>query len=103
MIRTEMRRAFRSKAFMVACVIVLLFLVINTRDEFEFLLGRGFLSEGIWQEKFLLVAGYDGGYIPFFCSMVVVIPYVLSYRKERDKGYRQLMVLKASGSAYRRA
>lgn len=72
MIRTEMSRAFRSKAFMTACIIMLLFLVINTHDEFLFLLGRGFLAEGIWQEKFLSVAGYDGGYVPFFCPMVVV-------------------------------
>lgn len=103
MIRTEMRRAFHSKAFLAACVIMLLFLIISTNEEFEFLLGRGFPLEGIWQEKFLLVAGYDGGYVPFFCPMVVVIPYVLSYRKERDNGYRQLMVLKASGNAYRLA
>lgn len=75
-----------------------------TSFEFRFLLNRGYLSEGTWQEKFLEAAGYGGGdMVVFFCPLVVVIPYVLSYRKERDSGYRQLMVLKVSASAYRRA
>ena len=103
MIRTEIRRVFLSKAFYVACGLMLAFAYYGTSDEFRFLLGRGFLKDGIWQEKFLLAAGYDGGLVPFLCPLTVALPYVLSYRKERDSGYRQLMVLKTSPGAYRRA
>lgn len=104
MLRTEMRRAFCSKTFWVTFILMLVLLERATSFEFRFLLNRGYLSEGTWQEKFLEAAGYGGGdLVVFFCPLVVVIPYMLSYRKERDSGYRQLMVLRASGSAYRRA
>lgn len=98
-----MRRAFCSKAFLAACIVMLVLLCWDSWVEFEHLSGRGKLMEGTWQEKFLEAAGYGEGHAAFFSSFAVVIPYVLSYRKERDSGYRQLMTLKASGSAYRRA
>lgn len=103
MIRTEMRRAFCSKAFLAACIVMLVLLCRDSWFEFEYLSGRGELAEGTWQEKFLEAAGYGEGHAVFFSFFAVVIPYVLSYRKERDSGYRQLMTLKSSGSVYRRA
>ena len=103
MIRTEMRRAFRSRAFLAACILTMVFLMEGSRFEFEYLLGRGELVEGTWQEKLLEAAGYGGDQVVFFCPLLVVIPYVLSYRRERDSGFRQLMALKASESAYQRA
>ena len=100
MIRTEIRRVFRTKAFYVACAFMLVLAYYDTRFEFVYLLNIGSLCEGIWQEKFLDAAG---DIIPFLCPLIVALPYVLSYRKERDSGYRQLMVLKTSPGAYRRA
>lgn len=103
MIRTEIRRALCSKTFLAACIVMLVLLCRDSWFEFQYLSGRGKLMEGTWQEKFLEAAGYGEGHAAFFSSFAVVIPYVLPYRKERDSGYRQLMTLKASGSAYRRA
>ena len=102
MIRTEMRRVFRSKVFWAACAFMVVLLAIGSDDDIRHFL-YGSPREGIWQEKFLLTAGYDDGLVPFYCPIVAVLPYVLSYRKERDSGYRQLMVLKTSPNAYRRA
>lgn len=102
MIRTEIRRVFRSKAFYAACAFMLAFMYYGISWEFRFLSGWGFICEGVWQEKFLDAAGYDG-LVAFLCSLTVTLPYMLSYRKERDSGYRQLMVLKTSPGAYRRA
>lgn len=103
MIRAEMRRVLHSRAFRTACVLMFVLLFQGSRFEFEYLLGWGHLHEGTWQEKFLEAAGFSGDFLVFVCPLVVVIPYVLSYRKERDSGFRQLMVLKASGNAYRSA
>lgn len=37
--------------------------------------------------------------LPVFYPIVVMIPYVLSYRRDRDSGYRQLILLKTSRKA----
>lgn len=41
--------------------------------------------------------------LPVFYPIVAMIPYVLSYRRDRDSGYRQLILLKTSRKAYLRA
>lgn len=38
--------------------------------------------------------------LPVFYYIVVMIPYVLSYRRDRDSGYRQLILLKTTRKAY---
>lgn len=38
--------------------------------------------------------------LPLFYPILVMIPYVLSYRRDRDSGYRQLILLKTSRKAY---
>ena len=103
MIRTELKRVFKTWIFWGACVIVLFCFVYASDFEFQYLAGWGHLSEGIWQEKFVELTGLgDGELAGLLCPILVMLPYALSYRKERDSGYRQLMVLKSSPGAYRR-
>jgi len=42
-------------------------------------------------------------YLPVLYPIVVMIPFGLSYRRDRDSGYRQLILLKSSRGAYLRA
>ena len=104
MIRTELKRVFQSWILWAACVIVLFCFVYAADSEFQHLANIGYLAEGIWQEKFVELTGLgDGELAGLLCPILVMLPYALSYRKERDSGYRQLMVLKSSPGAYRRA
>ena len=104
MIRTELRRVFKTWIFWGACVIVLFCFVYAADFEFQYLANFGNPNEGIWQEKFVELTGSGAGELAgLLCPILVMLPYALSYRKERDSGYRQLMVLKSSPGAYRRA
>lgn len=102
-VRAELKRVFSSKMFWGISLLMLFSYLISAEDEFRYLFGIGCFSDGTWQEKQLQMAGYDGGIIAFFLPMAAVMPHVLSYRKERDSGYRTLMTLRASGKAYRGA
>lgn len=59
--RTELKRVFRTWVFWVACVIVLMCFAYAADFEFRFLAGRGYLSDGIWQEKFVELTGLGNG------------------------------------------
>lgn len=104
MIRAELKRVFKTWSLWGASVVVLLCFLYAADSEFTYWANMGHLFEGIWQEKFVELTGTgDGELAGLLCPILVMLPYALSYRKERDSGYRQLMVLKASPGAYRRA
>ncbi len=99
----QLKQVFCSKMFWAASLLLFFTYLYSAEIEFRFLAGTGSFSAGAWQEKQLKAAGYYEGIISFFLPIGAVLPYALSYRRERDSGYRVLMVLKASGSAYRRS
>lgn len=104
MVKTELGRAFFSKSFLLTCGITLVMLVIGGWDYVIYALypSKGILST--WWEIYIvsLVFGMTS-LLAVFYPIVVMIPYVLSYRRERDSGYRQLILLKTSRKAYLRA
>ncbi len=101
MVKTELKRAFISKSFLLACGIAFAMLAIGGLEYINYALHP---SKGIvrvwWQiyieSLFFGMTSLLGG----FYTIIVMIPYVLSYRRERDSGYRQLILLKSSRRAY---
>lgn len=103
MIKVELRRAILSKSFAFTCILNLLMLAIGGCDYILDLM-KGRISTGTYLEKFLVAYGYGmTSLLAVFFPIVAMIPYVLSYRKERDSGYLKLMVLKESRKEYNRA
>lgn len=101
MIKTELNRALFSKSFAAASLLTFAMLLTGGCDfVLEYL--SGYISPGTYLEKFLISFGYGmTSLIAVLFPIVVMIPYTLSYRKERDSGYQQLMVLKSSAKTYR--
>lgn len=101
MLKMELRRAVLSKIFLLAILVNLGMLAIGGCDYLiEFL--QGFCSQGTYLEKFLMSYGYGlTSLLAIFFPIAAVLPYSLSYRRERDSGYRQLLILKSSVKSYR--
>ena len=103
MIRTELKRAFCSKAFWMSCGITLVMLAFGSSD---CLASRGddIIIPKTWWIIYLndVLLGMKTA-LPIFYPIVVMIPYVLSYRGDRDSGYRELILIKTSRKAYLRA
>lgn len=104
MIKAEMKRAFCSKPFWVACVITLAMLAFGSSDCLYISPATEFTRPHAWWSIYLY-AVFLGmkTMLPVFYPIVVMIPYVLSYRRDRDSGYQQLMLLKTKRPAYLRA
>ena len=103
MVKTELKRAIFTKSFLSACGTAFFMLMIGGYQYVEDFLS-GYTTSGVWADKYIfsLSIGRTSilcGFVP----IVVIIPYVLSYRKERDSGFRQLMILKGTRRAYVRA
>lgn len=102
MIKTEIKRAFCSKTFWVTCVITLLMLAFGSSDCFNFAVD--FTRPHTWWTIYLnaIFLGMKT-MLPVFYPIVVMIPYVLSYRRDLDSGYQKLIILKSTRAAYLRA
>lgn len=100
MLKVELRRAFFSKSFFLTCFLGILMLLIGGYD-FVLEYVTSYNSPGTYLEKFLVSFGYGmTSLLAVLFPIVVMIPYVLSYRRERDSGYQNLMILKASRKKY---
>lgn len=102
MLKTEFRRAFYSKSFLLAWGIALVMLAIGGVDYIFVTVSLDSLDP--WLDKYLisLVFGMTC-VLGLFYPIVAMIPYGLCYRRERDSGYRQLILLKTTKKAYLRA
>ena len=103
MLRTELKRAFCSKPFWVTCVITLAMLAYGSSDYMLPSYATVELPEPWWIYYFHCFFLGMRTALTVFYPIVVMIPYVLSYRRDRDSGYRQLILLKTSRKAYLRA
>lgn len=102
MVKTELRRAFCSRAFLLACGIAFAMLVIGGGDYITYKVYD--LLRTSWLQIYLDSLAFGmSSLLGVFYPIVVMIPYVLSYRRERDSGYRQLILLKTSKKVYLRA
>ena len=102
MLRTELKRAFCSKPFWVTCIITLAMLAFSSSDYLPLSYATVEIPRPWWIYYFhCFFLGNTA--LPVFYPIVVMIPYVLSYRRDRDSGYRQLILLKTSRNAYLRA
>lgn len=100
MIKMELKRAIFSKAFLAACSIAFIMLMIGAVEDIFDYLGR-YISPGTWLEKYLGSLAYGTtSLLALFFSIVAIIPYVLVYRRERDSGFLQLMILKSTRNTY---
>lgn len=100
MIRQELKRAFCSRTFWVTCGITLAMLAIGSSDYLPPSYANIKLPEPWWIYYFHCFFLGMKTLLPVFYPIVVMIPYVLSYRRDRDSGYRQLILLKTSRKAY---
>ena len=96
MVRTEMRRALHSRAF-AATTAFGFFMMAAGR--FNQTAGRIFSESEPYLTKFINSFWCTPGVILW--PVTVMLPFVLSYRRERDGGFERLMVLKASRGLYR--
>ncbi|MCM1187192.1 MAG: hypothetical protein NC251_11425 [Lachnoclostridium sp.] len=100
MVRTEMKRAFGSKAFRATCIVTLIMLAFASSDYLPPPHSNIKLPEPWWIFYFHCFFLGMKTALPVFYPIVVMIPYVLSYRQDRDSGYRKLILLKTSRKAY---
>lgn len=100
MVKTELKRAFCSKPFWVTCGITLMMLAFGSSDYLSPSYATVELPEPWWIYYFHCFFLGMKTALPVFYPIVVMIPYVLSYRRDRDSGYRQLILLKTSRKAY---
>lgn len=100
MIRTEMKRAFCSKAFWATCGIVLAMLAFGSSDCLYISSDRSKIPVAWWIIYLNAILLGMQTAIPVFYPIVAMIPYVLSYRRDRDSGYRYFMLLKSTRKAY---
>ncbi len=101
MVKTELQRAFFSKAFWITCGIAFVMLAIGGADYINYAVhpSKGIVST--WWEVYICSLAFGmTSLLSVFYPIIVMIPYVLSYRRERDSGYRQLILLKTSKRAY---
>lgn len=100
MVRTELKRAFCSKSFWVTCAITLAMLAIGSSDYLLPSYANVEVSQPWWIYYFHCFFLGMKTLLPVLCPIVVMIPFCLSYRRDRDSGYRQLILLKTSRKAY---
>lgn len=100
MVKTELKRAISTKSFLAACGIAFIMLMMGGYQYVEDFLS-GYTASSIWVDKY--THSLDFSILSGFVPIVAVIPFVLSYRKEHDSGFRQLMILKGTRRAYVRA
>lgn len=100
MLRTELKRAFCSKPFWVTCAITLAMLAIGSSDYLPPPYADIKLPSPWWIFYFHCFFLGMKTLLPLFYPIVVMIPFCLSYRRDRDSGYRQLILLKTSRKAY---
>lgn len=101
MVRTELKRAFCSKTFWAACAITLAMLAFGSSDCLYTSSAAEFTRPHTWWSIYLnaVFLGMKT-MLPVFYPIVVMIPYVLSYRRDRDSGYQQLILFKTTRRAY---
>lgn len=100
MIKTELKRAFCSIPFWVTSAITLVLLAIGSSDYLPLPYATIKLPREWWIYYFHCFFLGMKTLLPVFYPIVVMIPYVLSYRRDRDSGYRQLILLKSSRRSY---
>lgn len=100
MVKQELKRAFCSKPFWVTCAITLAMLAFGSSDYLLPSYATIELPEPWWIYYFHCFFLGMKTALPVFYPIVVMIPYVLSYRRDRDSGYMQLILLKTSRKAY---
>lgn len=100
MIRQELKRAFGSNPFWVTCGITLAMLAFGSSDYLPLSYATVKIPKPWWIYYFHCFFLGMKTMLPVFYPIVVMIPYVLSYRRDRDSGYRQLILLKTSRKAY---
>ena len=98
MVKMEMKRALRSRAFAATTVFGFLMLMVGRFDQTG---GRIFSSGESYLNKFLNSFAFTP--LLVLWPVTVMFPFVLSYRKERDSGFGRLMALKTSRGQYRMA
>lgn len=101
MLKTELKRAFTSKPFGATMAITFVMLVTGSSEYFLPMPGQTIFIPHAWWTIYI-AAFYcsQRAIISLFYPIIAVIPYVISYRKERDSGYRQLLVIKSNGGKY---
>ena len=100
MIRTELKRAFCSKPFWMTCVITLAMLAFGSSDYLSPSYATIKLPRPWWIYYFHAFFLGMKTMLPVFFPIVAMIPYVLSYRRDRDSGYRLFILLKTSRKSY---
>ena len=103
MVRAELKRAFCSKSFWIACIITLAMLAFGSSDYLPPSYADIELPNPWWIYYFHCFFLGMKTMLPVFYPIVAMIPFCLSYRWDRDSGYRQLILLKASRKIYLRA
>lgn len=96
MLKTEFRRAFSSKLLWWTCGITFVMLAVSGWDYIVYRIENSLLTA--WWQIYIISLPF--GMLSVFYPIVVMIPYALSYRGERDSGCRQLILLKTSRRAY---
>lgn len=104
MVRTELKRAFCSPNFWVACGITLVLLAYGSSEcLYPSPTAKLAHPDTWWTIPYAWWTVYWHAFwsvLGLFYPIVVMIPYVLSYRRDRDSGYRQLILLKTTRKAY---
>lgn len=100
MVKTELKRAFCSKPFWLTCGITLAMLAFGSSDYLPLSYATIEIPRPWWIYYFHCFFLGMRTMLPVFYPIVAMIPYVLSYRRDRDSGYRQLILLKASRRSY---
>ena len=98
MIKWEIKRALRSRAFAITTAFGFFMMMEGRFDQTG---GRIFGDSEPYLSKFLNSLAATP--LTILWPITVMFPFVLSYRKERDSGFQRLMVLKASRGQYRKA
>lgn len=103
MIRLEMKRALYCKSFIATCIVNFIMLLIGGCD-YIFATLSGYASPGTYLEKYLVSFGYGmTSLLAILFPIAAILPYALSYRKERDSGFYSLLILKGKRTTYRKA
>lgn len=100
MVRTELKRAFCSRSFWMTCAITLAMLAIGSSDYLPPSYANIELPKPWWIYYFHCFFLGMKTLLPLFYPILVMIPFCLSYRRDRDSGYRQLILLKTSRKTY---
>lgn len=100
MVKQELKRAFCSKPFRVTCGITLAMLAFGSSDYLPPSYANVELPKPWWIYYFHCFFLGMKTMLPVFYTIVVMLPFCLSYRQDRDSGYRQLLLLKSSRKAY---